>query len=219
MYKDSMPNIIISDHLKWFAQSLEPSIEKLDQALKQKEPVFSEEGDLISAAISFEQVGRLVEQLVKHINTMMEQVIADPAVEKTTVYRYSGQFENIIDSMVRLYQEIVEQTDYQFTENFDLLKDGFEKILQQILEWMEAIHNTVERPDIYYHPRPQDIRNGQAEITFTLELDMPYEFEFFADEFVGSARSNKQSPGVFGTIASVVLGIAAYNWLFGDDDD
>jgi len=121
--------------------------------------------------------------------------------------------------MVRLYQEIVEQADYQFAENFDLLRDGFEKILRQILAWMEAIHNTVERPDIYYHPRPQDIHHGQAEITFTLELDMPYEFEIFADELVDSARSNKQSSGCFGTIASVVLGIAAYNWLFGDDDD
>ncbi len=219
MYEDSLPNIIIPDHLKWFAQSLEPSIEKLDQALKQKEPVFSEEEDFISAADILNQISRLIQQLVAQIDTMMEQVVGNPTVEMTTVYRYSGQFENIIDSFVQLYQEIIEQADYQFTENFDLLRDGLEKILKQILEWMENIHNTITRPEIYFHPRLQDIRNGNVEIHFTLELDMPDEFELLGDELIDSARSSKQSPGLFGTIASVVLGIAVYNWLFGDDDD
>jgi len=90
MYEDSMLNIIIPDHLEWFAQSLEPSIEKLDQALKQKEPVFSEEEDFISTADILNQISRLIQQLVAQIDTMMEQVVGNPTVEMTTVYRYSG---------------------------------------------------------------------------------------------------------------------------------
>ncbi len=225
MYSPKPLNIIISDHIKWFAKSLEPAIEKLSQALEQKDSVYLKKQNTKTVTESLKQIRRLLRQLVDWVNTVMQQVLDNPDVEETTVYRHSGQLENIIDSLIMLYQEAIEQADYAFNEQFDLLKDGLEKILQQILTWMEDIYNTVERPDICYLPRPGDIKRGSAEVTFDLYIDMPYEFEYLADDLHDSIAPHdssppkKQSPSLFGSIVNIMLGVAIYNGLFGDDED
>jgi len=219
MYSAKPLNIIIPDPIKWFAKSLEPSIEKLSQALAQKDSVCLEKQNTKTVRESLKQIRHLLRQLVNWVNTVMQQALDNPDVEETTVYRYSGQLENIIDSLIVLYQEAIDQADYAFNEQYDLLRDGLETILQKILTWMENIHNTVEQPDIYYHAQPGDIRRGHAEVTFELEIDMPAEFVWLTDEIDEARISENQSCDLFNTVIAIVLGIAAYNWLFGDDED
>ncbi len=219
MKNTKRPEITVSNHLKWFAKSLQPSITRLNQALAQEDGFYSAVGDAKNIAESFRQCRRLLQQLVTCINAIMEQVIDCPSVDAATVYRFGGQLENIVDSLASLYQEAADQANDSFEENFYLLKNGLQKILRRILDWMEDIYNTIEHPEIYYHPRPQDIRNGHAELSFMLNIEMPDEFELLTFKIRDPIRSNHRSPSFFETVAGVVLGIAISDWLFGDDEN
>jgi len=229
-------NFKVSDRMKWFSKSLEPAILKLEQTLEQKEPTNSKTDDVATLASFFDQVKlcldhvqAFIHKLETWLKNMNEQVVNNPDVDMATVYRYGGQFELIIDLFISLYQRILEQADYQFEDLYELLKKGLEKILRQILEWMENVHNVIERPDLYCHPNEKENQSGVIELMIELELDMPDEFDLLhdklkdsvqssdllADELEDTVESKQQSSGCLGIIGDIGSGLLIYNWLFG----
>ena len=220
MQNDDDITITVPEHLKQFSQALRPCLKKVERTLA------SLSGNTRATVESIDEPSTILQRaqmaigsIDQLIETMMIEVIDNPAVSVGEIHRHVGRFEGNLDLFLTACTQATVSDMHGYPEVRRLVVDGFRRILEQIQAWLRNICDTLDNPLQAYRNRPHTMENDTAVFSFDLTLKAPPEFKALQRyiESVNTPPQTSSKLGFWDTAGALVLGFALADWVFDDD--
>jgi len=171
-------HINVPEHLKIFSQAIRPSINKISRTIDaMANPAFTGNNGRDSMEGLYRRTQASINNLADLVNTMMAEVVSNPAVPAATIHAHVGRYENNLYQLLDTCNQAVHCSDQGYPEIKALLLSGFSRQLGQILDWQQSLCNALDDPMSAYQNKPGSVNGGAVVFSCILNLTYPPEFE------------------------------------------